>query len=148
MRDKIVFFVLGAILATIAYTIGDLETLTAEDQITELDQLRVNELVVKESIVVGDVGTKPILITSTNELAKIVLLGGSVSTKNDDFRKIDNSPAVMLEAKGNSAMLRITSHSERPEATSALAVINREGTKFESGLMLQDSSGTKTILSD
>ena len=25
MRDKIVFFVLGAVLATIAYTIGDLE---------------------------------------------------------------------------------------------------------------------------
>lgn len=147
MRDKIVFFVLGAILATIAYTIGDLETLTAEDQITELDQLRVNELVVKESIVVGDVGTKPILITSTNELAKIVLLGGSLS-KIDDFRKIDNSPAVMLEAKGNSAMLSIASHSERPEATSALAVINREGTKFKSGLVLEDSKGTKGIFPD
>ena len=147
MRDKIVFFVLGAILATIAYLVGSLETLTAKDQITELDQLRVNKLVVKESIVVGDVGTKPILITSTNELAKIVLLGGHVPNIND-FRKIDNSPALLLQAKDNGAMLKIASHSERPEAESALAVINGEGTKFESGLIIKDSSGEKAILSN
>lgn len=146
MRDKIVFFVLGAVLATIAYTIGDLETLTAEDEITELDHLTVNRITVKESIVVGDVGTKPILIKSTHELAKIVLLGG-VFTKNDDFRKIDNSPAVLLQAKDNGAMLRIESHSERPEAVSALAILNRENTKFESGLILQDSNGEKVIFS-
>ena len=52
MRDKVMFFLLGAVVATIAYFVGDLETLTAEDEFLEIDFLRVNRLHVKESIVV------------------------------------------------------------------------------------------------
>ena len=147
MRDKIVFFVLGAVLATIAYLIGDLETLTAEDKITEAEILRVNRLEVRDDIFVGTIGKNPILITSTNESARIVLLGGEL-TKTDGIRKIDNSPIVSLEAKNNSAFLNVASHSERPEATSTLAVVDEEETQFESTLILQDSKGAKVIVSD
>ena len=147
MRDRIVFFVLGAVLATIAYLIGDLETLTAEDKITELETLRVNNLIVRNDIVVGDIGKKPILITSTNESARIVLSGGEVS-KTDSIRKIDNSPAVSLEAKDNGALLTIASHSQRPEAKCVLVTVNGEGIQFESALILEDSNGEKVIFSN
>ena len=147
MRDRIVFFVLGAVLATTTYLIGDLETLTAEDKITELDILRVNRLEVKDDIFVGAIGKNPILITSTNESARIVLLGGELS-ETDRITKINNSPSVTLEAKNNSAFLNIASHSNRPEATSTLAVVDEEETQFESTLILQDSKGAKVIVSD
>ena len=32
MRDKVVFFILGALLATFAYFVGDIDTLTAEER--------------------------------------------------------------------------------------------------------------------
>ena len=147
MRDKIVFFVLGAVLATIAYTIGDLETLTAEDEIIRLDHLLVNRLQVKEDIIVGDIGTRPILIKSTNELAEIAILGGEIS-KIDAIREIDTSPTISLQAKSNGVLIRAASHSERPEATCTLVVANMEGEEFESGLILTDLKGTKGIFPD
>ena len=149
MRDKIVFFVLGAVLATIAYTIGDLETLTAEteNKVVELDHLYVNRITVKEGIMIGDVGTRPILITSTNESAEIILSGGKVS--NDAIRRIDYRPTISLVANNDIASVTTVSHSsERPEASSTLCVINKKGTKFESALMLQDSNGKKVTLSN
>lgn len=148
MRDKIVFFVLGAVLATIAYLVGDLETLTAENKITELDHLRVNRLHVTGSMGVGDTGKKAILITVDNESAKIILSGGEWPKGYDGILRVDNSPTISLRVTGSIASIGAASHSERPEATSILTVANTEGKKFESGIVLDDSNGTKVIFSD
>ncbi|RKU31019.1 hypothetical protein C6499_05155 [Candidatus Poribacteria bacterium] len=50
MRDKIVFFILGAVLATIAYSVGNLNKVDA-DGVGRYDLLVVDELVVKELVV-------------------------------------------------------------------------------------------------
>ena len=58
MKDKIVFFILGALLATLAYFVGDIDTLTAEEKVSgiieskagTIDFLAVKNLVVSEGI--------------------------------------------------------------------------------------------------
>ena len=149
MKDKVVFFILGALLATIAYFAGDLETLTAQDKITELDHLRVNHLQVKDAIMVGDIGKKFILISADNEFAGISLHGAEVSETRDNFiNNIGDAPVISLEARGNAAVIKAGSHSERPEAICVLGLIRMEGKKYESSLIIQDSDGTNSVFSD
>ena len=122
---------------------------TAEDKITELDFLRVNRLVVKDNMGVGDIGKKFIFMTVDNESAKIILSGGEMPKTYDGFSSnVDDLPAISLIAKNNGALIRAVSHSKRPEATSTLTVSNIDGKKYESGLILEDSNGTKVIFSN
>ena len=149
MRDKIVFFVLGAVLATIAYLIGDLETLTAEDKITELDFLRVNRLVVKDGMVVGDIGKKFILISADKEVARITLYGGEAFKTFDGFRaNVNETPTLSFMTRSNAALIKAESHSKRPEATTLLGVVNLEGKTYKSLLMIEDLEGLKSIYTD
>ena len=153
MRDKIVFFVLGAVVATIAYFIGDLETLTAEDEFLEIDFLRVNRLhvkesiVVKESIAVGGTGKSVIVIMADNERAEISMFGAEVPENRDD---VIDPPSISLIARGDSAVIRAESrhnHNEKhPEAACLLGVTRPEG-KYKSWLILDDSDGIKSVLS-
>lgn len=148
MRDRIVFFILGAVLATIAYLVGDLETLTAEDKVTELDTLRVNRLLVKDGITVGGIGKKSIVILVDDESAKISLLGGTVPSEESGFSNtMDETPILTLAAGSDAALIRAKSHSKRPEATTQLGVVNLEG-KYISSLIIQDLDGLKSIYSD
>lgn len=151
MRDKIVFFILGALLTTIAYFAGDLETLTAEDKITELEELRVNILRVNDAIVVGDIGEKTILIATTNESAEIKLYGAekpnNSGSSGDFMNNIGNKPSISLKAIGDGAMMRVVSHDERPEASCYLGIIAPEG-KYESDLILKDLDGINGVSTD
>lgn len=146
MKDKVVFFILGALLATIAYFAGDLETLTAQDKITELEQLRVNHLTVKDTIIVGDTGEKFIMIMANNEWAQIDLHGAELPETRDDFN-IGDTPIISLVAGGDSAVIKALSHNKRPEASGLLGVISREG-KYESTLIIQDLDGMNGVSAD
>lgn len=50
MRDRIVFFILGALLATIAYFAGNIENLDADNEIKEI--LECDTLIVRDRIIV------------------------------------------------------------------------------------------------
>ena len=49
MRAKVVFFVLGALLATFAYFLGDIDTLRADGGIGEFDGLKVHKGILIEN---------------------------------------------------------------------------------------------------
>ena len=98
MRDKIVFFILGAILATTAYFAGDIR-LSADNQqgeIKVIPKLIVRELLVQEllagSIQVGFKDTHQIQMGFDNDSARIrlsasngkQLIGISVTKENGD----------------------------------------------------------------
>ena len=146
MKDKVMFFLLGAVLATIAYFVGDLETLTAEDGYREIDALRVNRLHVKDGIGVGDIGKKYIMIKTDNEWAQISLYGAEMPENSDDLN-LGDTPVISLVAGGDSAVIRAKSHSKRPEAICVLGVMSPEG-KYKSSLIIQDLDGTNGVLSD
>ena len=83
MRDKIVFFILGAILATTAYLAGDMR-LSADNQQGEfkvIPKLLVGELLVQELqadfIQVGYKDTHQIRMSFDNDSAKIGLLASN-----------------------------------------------------------------------
>ena len=93
MRDKIVFFILGAILATTAYFAGGMR-LSADNQQDELEvipKLLVKELLA-ESIQVGFKDTHQIQMGFDNDSARIrlsasngkQLIGISVTKENGD----------------------------------------------------------------
>ena len=146
MRDKIVFFILGALLATIAYLAGDLEMLTAEDKTLELEQLRVNNLTVTDGIIVGDTGKKTIIIRADNELAQISLHGIEFTEKRDNYN-VGDKPSVSLVAKSDLAVIKVVSHYTRPEASCLLGVVSSEG-KYESNLIMQDLDGMNSVSAD
>ena len=75
MKDRIVFFILGALLATIAYLAGDLETLTAQDKTLELESLKVNRLHVADIMHVGGNGRPFVRINVLNKSASISVIG-------------------------------------------------------------------------
>ena len=87
MKDKIVFFILGALLATIAYLAGDLETLTAQDKPQELERLKVgvlevDNLRVKYDMYVGGNEKPFVRIVALNESADISLVGKGEDTSS------------------------------------------------------------------
>lgn len=146
MRDKVLFFILGAVLATIAYFLGDLET-TAEDEYREIDHLRVKSLHVKEGIGVGDIGEKFISIITDNEFAQINLYGAEVPDRRDDF-DLGDTPVISLVVGDDAALIRAKSHNERPDAMAVMGVLNVEGKEYASSVIIEDSNGKKSVFSD
>lgn len=158
MRDKIVFFILGAVLATIAYLVGDLETLTAENKITELDTLQVNDLFVKNSIVVGEVGRKSVVILAHPKYAEISLYGATATSEIPGLGHPmpNNSPILRLTADDDSAFIGAKSHYRRSPihstrgkiAETRLGVRSFDGKTYTSALHISDLNGYKFIRTD
>ena len=116
MKDRIVFFVLGVFLATIAYFAGDMGNLFAQNNIRYFDNLVVDSLVVKksilgegaiatfdriliedslaakESIVVGDIGKGGVKVSSEKDGAIVVIFS--------NFRE-NNDPSMILGSDTN-----------------------------------------------
>ena len=146
MRDKVMFFLLGAVVATTAYFVGDLETLTAEDEYREIDVLGVNRLFVKDSIAVGDKGKSVIVIMADNERAEIAMFGELPENRDD---VIDNTreAKISLIARGDSAVIRAQSHEKHPAEAACLLGVTRPEGKYKSWLILHDLDGTKSVFS-
>lgn len=139
MKDKVVFFILGALLATIAYLAGDLETSTAQDKTVELEKLRVAQLFITDTLMVGDRGAMYVEITADNQSARLSLHGTKVE-RNPDLDK----PYVILRASVDGAIIQARSHSKRPEAVVHLGIGGSEG-EYVSGIMLEDLNGKKYV---
>ena len=76
MRDRILFFVLGALLATFAYFAGDMQLSAHNTEIGEtqiIPELLVEELVVTKRVMVGFSDTYNIHITAHDKAAVITL---------------------------------------------------------------------------
>ena len=71
MKDKVVFFILGALLATLAYFAGD-RHLSADNDLNVIPNLLVKELVA-ESIQVGFSDTYSIRMTADDNSAEVSL---------------------------------------------------------------------------
>ncbi len=73
MRDKIIFFILGALLATLAYSAGGIQ-LSADDDITLFEKLLVKDLLITDSLQIGVKDSNlRILIRKTEDYAAIIL---------------------------------------------------------------------------
>ena len=72
MRDRVVFFILGALLATLAYFAGDMH-LSADNELEVIPNLLVKKLVA-ESIEVGFSDTYRIRMVAGDDSATIGLL--------------------------------------------------------------------------
>ena len=79
MKDRIVFFVLGVFLATIAYFAGDMGNLFAQNNIRYFDNLVVDSLVVKKSILgEGAIATFDRILIEDSLAAKESIVVGDI----------------------------------------------------------------------
>lgn len=112
MRDKIVFFILGATLATIAYLAGNVGHLVAQERIaqveniTRFDRIEVSEIVVKNEngeIFIGfqkeDLWDHENHTDAEREPTIILKAKGSAVT---------GGGRILLRAEGNSTKFRMT----------------------------------------
>ena len=84
MRERIVFFILGAVLATIAYFVGNANNVDADIKTGRYNLLVVDELVVKSKILVNESGLIDIADNST--------IGLMIK---------DNEPAIVVSHREN-----------------------------------------------
>lgn len=110
MREKIVFFILGAVLATIAYFVGNVNTVTANDELvvrrlTVSDRLILlgdaaidGRLVVKGRIEVGFETNKPGIIMDADSDAAQILLTDTLPGHVSNAKDVNNDYYVLLIA--------------------------------------------------
>lgn len=122
MKDKIVFFVLGAVLATVAYFVGDMDNLSADSEIgsMEFDTVVVENLYVKDKLTVSEyVGAADLLrefpcivISADRKAASIAITSAlNVNSKNHGtvyvITESDGDPGIfMRNSKGESRLLK------------------------------------------
>lgn len=103
MKNKVVFFILGALVATIAYFAGDFEPLTAqEDKPTKsdyLDYLKVGLLEV-DTAIFGLVGNKGRIQIGTNAGFPRIRLEGPNGGDVGLWINAEGAPTLILQAKG------------------------------------------------
>ena len=159
MRDKVVFFILGALLATIAYTAGDLETLTAQKEPTEFPPV-VSDLIVKNRLaVLGNDGEYILMGPDQNGGMRIILKG-----KGEDVPKIllrvdedsgligidqgkDANNVTMATSKTMS-VISGESHGVHPESRFHISITNYPDGPTRSEIYLEDPLGKNGVDTD
>ena len=128
MRAKVVFFVLGALLATFAYFLGDIETLRADGGIGEFDGLKVRKGILIENEQ-GSIG-----LSVDENGAWIVLSAGT------------KKPQIDLGVTHETSVIDILSQGNYDDSIGALRfATKRPGGPWVSTLSLKDSAGKNGV---
>ena len=146
MKDKIVFFILGALLATLAHFVGNIDTLTAEEKVSgiieskagTIDFLAVKNLVVSEGIVIGDYQKKGsfIILTNHDTGADIRIYAGNGA----------EDPSIVLRALKDRSLISTFSASETENLIGSVQLGTRKNNgKWISMMDMQDSHGKNAV---
>lgn len=107
MKDRITFFVLGSLLATIAYFAGDMSRISAGDEVIiegAIDQLEVRELIVTDALMVKNKQSpEGVVIGSYNNQTAILL--------SSDLDHLQEGHGVLLGVSDDGAALSLSSSS-------------------------------------
>ena len=108
MRDKIVFFILGALLATLAYLVGNMNNAKARDNLLEVERLKVgilkvDHLNVKDNMYVGGNGGSFVRISALNGNPSIQLVGKGVNPPSVNMNVWEEYASVWITKGGEDA---------------------------------------------
>ncbi len=123
MKEKIVFFIFGAVLATIAYTIGDNNSNAQNFRagITEFDEIQCRKLTVFSEIQ----ASKLMVYDPINESGAITLdfseYGPIMTIANFD----ENSGVVFIQALRGSAEMSLTTRDKLANLKKGLSLVAR-----------------------
>ena len=138
MKDKIAFFVFGAIVATIAYSVGDI---TAQNGVDHFETIVVDTLKVNNDIIVGDLDKPAIGIKSAKDFAMISMFSELSSDGKFNF------PSIAMEVSKQNGQISIASNLPNPESLIAAVWKINNGRQVTS-VTLKDSRGIETIVTD
>ncbi|MDE0423515.1 MAG: hypothetical protein OXN25_01465 [Candidatus Poribacteria bacterium] len=88
MKERIVFFILGALVATCAYFAGDRSDLAARDDVLEVETISTRKIYVKDMIVVGgvEVAGRVHITVTTDGVPSIHLFNGTPGEMSSAIR--------------------------------------------------------------
>lgn len=138
MRDKVLFFLLGALVATVAYLVGDIDTITAEERTgATLDFLKVKDLLVEEGIVIGN--------ENKENQGFIVIAIGDTGAEMGIYAG-DEKPSLVFSALKDRSIISTFSASKKENSTGhiELGTLKING-KWVSMMDLRDSRGENAI---
>ena len=116
MKDRIVFFILGALLSTIAYMAGGID-LNAQTPFEKFDKLVVKDLVVERMLTVS---------------------------QYSGTRVYDSKPSIMLQANGESASVVISSTTNPKSSKHGVIFINTKA-NGDPTILMQNSRGKNKL---
>ena len=137
MKDKVVFFILGAFLATIAYFVGDIDTLTAAERTgATLDFLKVKNLLVEGGIVIGD----------QKKASPVIVLAIGDTGAEMGFYAGGEKPSLLLSALKDRSLISTFSASEKEDSIGRieLGTLKING-RWVSMMDMRDSRGENTV---
>ena len=117
MKERIVFFILGALVATVAYFAGDISSLSAREDVKFYDRLTVGTLVARTIMISeGDAGSSHIGLHVKNNVPSINLsnrlngkeYSGIMLSAFSDFDVTGSTPLILLIGKDDENVYTLT----------------------------------------
>lgn len=130
MKDKIVFFIIGAIVATIAYFLGDINTLNANETFLE-------DVFIGGQLFVGNPDQGMVSITHDGKSAHIGI--------HSVYAEGLNTPSISLSVDLERATMNLKDSAKNPKGVVLLSTFKNIDGKQLSGITLQDDVGEKSI---
>ena len=113
MRDKIVFFVLGAVLATIAYAVGNANNVSAIEEELVVKKIRVESLVAK-TIVVAEKENKSIVGISVRDNIPSIHISNKDGNRENSNIMISSFEKGDISGLGSRPMIRLSGEDGDP----------------------------------
>lgn len=137
-KDKVLFFLLGALVAIVAYLVGDIDTLTAEEKTgATLDFLKVKDLLVEGGIVIGN--------QNKEDQGFIVIAIGDTGAEMGIYSG-GEKPSLVFSALKDRSIISTFSASKKEDSIGRieLGTLKING-KWVSMMDLQDSRGENAV---
>ena len=131
-KDRIIFFVMGALLATIAYIVGAIDSTNAEDDKKVFSQ----DVLIKGSLLVTDADTtRGILLRADDKDSSITVCS--------DFSDLKNSLQIIIATSEDGGAIGIQRKTN--QQTVGMSIIENNRSEYEPFVVIKNFEKSKII---
>lgn len=138
-RDRIIFFVLGCLLSTIAYIAGDIDNINAQD--TQDKKIFDQDVIIRGRLLV--MGSAYIFNEETR--ASTHLEGGELIILSD-YQESDKHPSLRLSANNNGASLQMATSLDNSRAEIQIITNSEDTSQPISIIGIKDKRGDRRFV--
>ena len=139
MRDKVLFFILGVVLATFVYLAADMANITAKERMGEFELLLADQIIIKDRLFVHnsmDENSPAILLSIEDSVARLHL-------NSADVNSFEASIALVADQEEKDASILISA--DQQKATGIVLGTNGRIGDSESKITIRDSDGKRIL---
>ena len=154
MKDRIVFFIIGAITATLAFIIGSMKeaSVSAQDTATKVDSLEVDgDVLIKGTLIIGEKPNHILLKSDEKDSTVLILRNDSTAVitaaDNKASMALSSEPAISENVKIYSKIIPKDIPTFRNTGIILESERLKDGLTSRSYLILKYTEGTQIIYS-